>query len=256
LRFGRYGSRFLSFHRLVVPFRLKTARPVAEFRAVSVYLDKSELRELRRKAQAATLAALQALGGEARREAIIARALADGGFKPRELAAAAPEAARTQYTRLVEYKLSFALTDLKYVGLFENPEKAVWRLAGAALETPLVATADQVDEQRLVELRAMTYNDYLRTPEWRRTRAAALLRAGYCCSLDITHSDGLDVHHNTYERLGAELAGDLVVLCRSCHRLHHGENGRPRRGQPTRRPIRVTTTKTRKRSLLRRLLAG
>jgi hypothetical protein len=107
---------------------------------VSVCLDKSELRELRRKAQAATLAAVQALGGEARREAIIARALADGGFTPRELAAPAPEGARTQYPRLVEYKLSFALTDLKYVGLFENPEKAVWRLAGAALETPLVAT--------------------------------------------------------------------------------------------------------------------
>jgi hypothetical protein len=67
-------------------------------------------------------------------------ALADGGFTPRELAAPAPERARTQYPRLVEYKLSFALTDLKYVGLFENPEKAVWRLAGAALETPLVAT--------------------------------------------------------------------------------------------------------------------
>jgi hypothetical protein len=215
---------------------------------VSVYLDKSELREIRRKAQAATLAALQALGGEARREAIIARALADGGFTPRELAAPAPEGARTQYPRLVEYKLSFALTDLKYVGLFENPEKAVWRLAGAALEAPVIATTEQVNEQRLVELRAMTYNDYLRTPEWRRTRAAALLRAGYCCSLDITHSDGLDVHHNNYERLGAELAGDLVVLCRSCHRLHHGEYGRPGRGQPTRvRTTRVTTTKTRRR---------
>jgi 5-methylcytosine-specific restriction endonuclease McrA len=130
-------------------------------------------------------------------------------------------------------------------------------LAGAALATPVVATSEQVNEQRLVELRAMTYNDYLRTPEWRRTRAAALLRAGYCCSLDVTHTDGLDVHHNTYERLGAELAGDLVVLCRSCHRLHHGEYGRPKRGRPATRPrIHVATTKTRKPSLLRRLLAG
>jgi 5-methylcytosine-specific restriction endonuclease McrA len=67
----------------------------------------------------------------------------------------------------------------------------------------------------------MSYSDYLRTPEWQRTRAAALTIAGYRCALDATHTDGLEVHHNTYERLGAELAGDLVVLCRSCHARHH-----------------------------------
>jgi hypothetical protein len=227
---------------------------------VSVCLDKSEQRELRRRVQAATLAALQALGGEARREAIISRAMADGGFTPRELAAATPERATTQYPRLVEYKLSFALTDLKYDGLLENPEKSVWRLAGAALETPVVATTEHVDETRLAELQAMNYTDYLRTPEWRRTRAAALLRAGYCCSLDITHTGDLDVHHRTYERLGAELTSDLAVLCRSCHQLHHKAYGRPKREQSTgARPTRAPTAATRERrrpSLLRRFLAG
>ena len=72
------------------------------------------------------------------------------------------------------------------------------------------ATASAVDEliseARLAELRAMPYPLYLKTPEWRRTRAAALLRAGNACSLDVTHTDGLEVHHRTYERLGAELS--------------------------------------------------
>lgn len=77
----------------------------------------------------------------------------------------------------------------------------------------------------------MPYKQYLRTPEWQRTRAGALERANYRCSLDATHSDGLDVHHNTYERLSAELETDVIVLCHSCHQLHHKENGRPRRAR-------------------------
>lgn len=32
----------------------------------------------------------------------------------------------------------------------------------------------------------------------------------------------LQVHHRTYERLGAELPGDLQVLCPECHRSVHG----------------------------------
>lgn len=231
-------------------------------------LDQSERRALRRKAQAATLDALRALGGEDRREVIIARALADGGFTPRELRAPAPEGTPAQYTGLVEYKLSFALTDLKGDGLLENPMRGTWKLAGAAIQTPLTATEEQVDEMRLAELRAMPYHLYLKTPEWRRTRAEALLRAGNACSLDVTHTNRLDVHHRTYERLGAELSSDLAVLCHSCHQLHHNEYGRPRREQSVAPlPLRAGTdnlaatltvepVKRRKQSLLRRLLAS
>ncbi len=31
----------------------------------------------------------------------------------------------------------------------------------------------------------------------------------------------LNVHHKTYERLGHEAPGDLIVLCRSCHAREH-----------------------------------
>jgi hypothetical protein len=201
----------------------------AEDPGVSDELDPQEQHELRAKARTATLEALRALGGEARRETIRERALADGGFTPRELAAPPPAAAGGQYERLVDHQLSWTLTNLKRGGLLDNPSRGVWRLAGAALETPPPAVDVDVEASRLEQLRTMPYRQYLRTVEWRRTRMAALERAGYCCSLDVTHTDDLEVHHRTYERLGHELATDVVVLCAACHRVHHREHGRPRR---------------------------
>lgn len=229
---------------------------------MTIELDASERRACRRKARRATLDALRKLGGEATRPAIRDRALADGGFTPRELAAAAPPRAADKFERFVDHTLSWTLTNLKRDGLVENPRWGTWRLVGAALEPQERAVQAALSADRLSALRSMSYRDYLRTPEWRRTRAAALLRAGNACSLDVTHGDELDVHHRTYERLGAELASDLVVLCRPCHRLHHREHARPRReragharsqrsGLPD--PARVDV-RSRKRSLLRRLL--
>lgn len=75
-----------------------------------------------------------------------------------------------------------------------------------------------------LDVRRMAYRDYLRTPHWRATRAQALRRAGNRCQVCNADSH-LDVHHRTYERLGCEDAGDLIVLCRSCHDLFH-DNGR------------------------------
>lgn len=212
-------------------------------------LDDAERRELRRKSRSAVLEALRVLGGEARRDAVTERALADGGFTPRELAAPPPEAAAHKYRRLVDHQLSWALTQLRRDGLVENPRRAIWRLAGAALEEPQPAVDVEVEVDRVQQLRTMPYREYLRTPEWKRARAAAILRAGGRCSLDVTHSDGLEVHHRTYERLGEELASDLVVLCRACHRIHHREHGRPRRS-----PQGGAGEEPRATSLLRRLL--
>jgi hypothetical protein len=76
---------------------------------VTTSLDDAERRALRQKARTAMLDALRALGGDARREAILERALADGGFTPRELAAPPPEAAGEKYARLVDHDLSWAL---------------------------------------------------------------------------------------------------------------------------------------------------
>jgi 5-methylcytosine-specific restriction endonuclease McrA len=67
------------------------------------------------------------------------------------------------------------------------------------------------------------YRDYLASPDWRTTVAAALRRAGHRCQ--VCNADRwfcrLEVHHRTYERLGREAPGDLIVLCRHCHELFH-----------------------------------
>jgi len=227
---------------------------------VTGHLDERERKELRRKARAATLQALRALDGEACRSAVCERALADGGFTPRELAAPPPEAAAVKFDRFVDYALSWTLTNLKRDGLVENPSRGMWRLAGAALAAPALATGQPVFVDRAEELQRMSYREYLRTPEWRVTRVAALERAGHCCSLDITHADDLEVHHRTYERLGCELASDLTVLCHACHALHHKRFGRPgprpaRRESPPAAPVPRAAARERP-SLLRRLFSA
>jgi restriction endonuclease Mrr len=234
---------------------------------VPTELNDSERRALRQKVRAATLDGLQTLGGEARREAIVDWALAQGGFTARELGAPSPEKAAEKHPRLVDYYLSWEPTNLKRDGLIENPKWGTWRLTSAALPPVTTAVEEQLSSERLAELRAMPYRQYLRTHEWRRTRSAALVRAGNACSLDVTHTEHLEVHHRTYERLGAELINDLVVLCHACHQLHHKEHGRPSRERPVAPTSRgladdgtaassSSVTRARKPSLLRRLLIG
>lgn len=70
------------------------------------------------------------------------------------------------------------------------------------------------------ELRKMPYADYLKTDHWKETRQGALKRAGYRCQL-CNAKGALHVHHRTYERRGSEIAGDLLVLCASCHQTFH-----------------------------------
>jgi chromosomal replication initiation ATPase DnaA len=79
---------------------------------------------------------------------------------------------------------------------------------------------------RITELRTMPYDQYLLTPEWQERRKQALLRAQYRCQV-CNSTERLHVHHRTYERRGAEEAGDLTVLCRDCHELYHFPSKRP-----------------------------
>jgi restriction endonuclease Mrr len=216
-----------------------------------VQLDDDERRALRRKARAAALEALRVLGGEGSRAAVRGHVMANAGFTERELAAAPPEAAGEKYGSLVEHSFAWALTGLRRDGLVENPRRGRWRLAGAAREpdVPLVATTPPPGRDE--ELRVMPYGQYLRTPEWRRVRAAALLRAGNACALDASHTEDLEVHHRTYERRGAERPTDVLVLCQACHRLHHAAYGRP--GRASHAPE-AEAEATKKPSVLGRLL--
>lgn len=78
------------------------------------------------------------------------------------------------------------------------------------------------------EERLRWYRDvYLLSDHWRETREAALERAGRKCQL-CGYEGRLQVHHRSYERLGAELPTDLTVLCQDCHDTHHEDRKRRR----------------------------
>jgi len=76
-------------------------------------------------------------------------------------------------------------------------------------------------QERLLELRTMPYEEYLRTPEWRRRKERKLDQADHRCQFCNRHQRFLNVHHRTYENLGEELDGDLIVLSRACHSTFH-----------------------------------
>ncbi len=66
-----------------------------------------------------------------------------------------------------------------------------------------------------------SYEDYLQSDVWQRTRDLALEYYGERCCL-CNSADNLNVHHRTYERRGNERLVDLIVLCRDCHASYHG----------------------------------
>jgi hypothetical protein len=66
----------------------------------------------------------------------------------------------------------------------------------------------------------MNYNEYLQSAYWKERRYAALERAEFKCEL-CGEIDSLDVHHKTYDRLGNEDPGDLIVMCKGHHWIEH-----------------------------------
>lgn len=82
--------------------------------------------------------------------------------------------------------------------------------------------AGELSVDRVTELRTLPYEQYLQTVEWRQRRNRALARAAWRCQgAGCDSQRELQVHHRTYERLGAELDEDLEVLCGRCHRAEH-----------------------------------
>lgn len=80
--------------------------------------------------------------------------------------------------------------------------------------------ARSLSESEIQTLRDLPYEKYLHTSWWSSRRNRALREAGYRCEVCQSKRD-LQVHHETYERLGCELPDDLRVVCRGCHVGHH-----------------------------------
>lgn len=64
------------------------------------------------------------------------------------------------------------------------------------------------------------YQRYMSSKQWHDKRSEALKKAGYRCQM-CGAVINLNVHHVSYERLGAEWISDLVVLCKGCHEKLH-----------------------------------
>lgn len=90
-----------------------------------------------------------------------------------------------------------------------------------ASPVPLTRRRWYLRNERLRELGYRDYAHYLSAPHWRDTReryrASDRPQACYCCE----EAEDVQLHHLTYERIGAELLEDLVALCRACHAAVH-----------------------------------
>jgi 5-methylcytosine-specific restriction endonuclease McrA len=71
-------------------------------------------------------------------------------------------------------------------------------------------------------VRSIPYSEYLKTDHWQELRKHKLRNAYFVCELCGASDRILHVHHKTYESLGNEALGDLIVLCEDCHGRYHG----------------------------------
>lgn len=63
--------------------------------------------------------------------------------------------------------------------------------------------------------RSREYQQYMRSPEWRRLRQRILERDAYTCAFCGEPADS--VHHLHYRNFGCEREQDVVATCRECN---------------------------------------
>ena len=98
-------------------------------------------------------------------------------------------------------------------------ELARWKVESAKKE--------RERQNRYAELRAMPYEEYRRTLDWRHQREKyfELLRHAHgmntpqICEVCNSSAQELDVYHKALDRLGHENLSDLILLCPNCHDL-------------------------------------
>jgi 5-methylcytosine-specific restriction endonuclease McrA len=76
------------------------------------------------------------------------------------------------------------------------------------------------EQSEIDALRRLPYQQYLRSRHWLVYRAIHLKAVGGRCQ--ACNAPGpLQLHHRTYQNLGAEKWFDCTALCESCHDLFH-----------------------------------
>lgn len=67
------------------------------------------------------------------------------------------------------------------------------------------------------------YHRYMASREWAIRKQDILERAGGFCERCDSQSGRLQVHHLTYEHLGAERPDELLAVCKWCHQYESGK---------------------------------
>lgn len=66
------------------------------------------------------------------------------------------------------------------------------------------------------------YDKYLASPEWKAKRGKVLARASGVCE-GCGETAPTQIHHISYEHVGAEFLFELVAVCDACHERLHPE---------------------------------
>jgi hypothetical protein len=72
--------------------------------------------------------------------------------------------------------------------------------------------------------------EYLKSSKWKTLQDLMYILHDSKCEC-CGNPESLEVHHNTYERLGSEDLSDLNLVCRDCHQHIHGRLGYDRTTQ-------------------------
>lgn len=67
------------------------------------------------------------------------------------------------------------------------------------------------------------YHQYITSQEWWARRELVMRRAGGICEGCGT-ARAVEVHHMTYDHLGAEFLWELRAVCRACHARFHDKD--------------------------------
>lgn len=81
----------------------------------------------------------------------------------------------------------------------------------------------QEDRSRADEEWQARYQDYLRSPQWKRKVDKIMRRAEGTCE-GCLGQPAEEVHHLTYRNVFEEFAFQLVALCSPCHRRYHAKD--------------------------------
>ena len=69
--------------------------------------------------------------------------------------------------------------------------------------------------------RQLSYQEYLKSPEWQQLRLKVLQRDRHTCQGCLA-ARATEVHHRSYGHVRREFCFELISLCDACHRRLHG----------------------------------